>query len=104
MRSNFVRSIVLAGAIAAVLTATGPVRAQDKIGIAACDEFFVKDEACVAKMPAANQAQFKTQMDAMRTGWKAMAGNEQTKATLEATCTQMTATIKGAMSPFGCAW
>jgi hypothetical protein len=81
-----------------------PTLAQEKIGVEACDTFFVKYEACIAKMQAAQQAQFKGQMEQLRSGWKAMAGNPQTKATLEATCTQMSTQMKAAVAPVGCEW
>lgn len=92
--------VALAVASAGSLTAG----AQDKIGIPACDDFFTKYEACMAKMPAAQQPQFKGQMDQMRTAWKSAAANAQTKASLEGTCTQMTATMKTSMAQYGCQW
>lgn len=89
----------------AVLGSSGLVAiAQDKIGIPACDDFFTKYDACMAKIPAAQQATYKGQMDQMRTAWKGMAANPQTKATLESTCTQMNATMKTSMAQFGCQW
>mgnify|MGYP006314252491 CR=1 FL=1 len=46
---------------------------------------------CAAKMPAAQQTQFKAQIEQLRGGWKAMAGNAQAKPQLEGVCTQMAA-------------
>jgi hypothetical protein len=95
-------SLLCATACVAVLAS--PAMAQEKIGVEACDTFFVKYEACIAKMQAAQQAQFKAQMEQLRTGWKSLAANPQTKATLESTCTQMGTQMKAAVAPVGCEW
>lgn len=94
----------LAGAVSAMAIVASAVHAQDKIGIVSCDEFFTKYEACMAKIPQAQQAVFKGQMDQMRAAWKQAAANPQTKASLGDTCTQMSANMKTSMAQFGCQW
>jgi hypothetical protein len=93
----------LVSLVALAVSAAGAV-AQEPLGVAACDEFFTKYEACIAKMPAAQQPQFKGQMDQMRAGWLPMAANPQTKPALEGVCTQMGVSMKASMAQFGCEW
>jgi hypothetical protein len=94
----------LAVVLVSLISLAKGAAAQTPIGIAACDDFLTKYEACVAKMPAANQATFKMQIDQMRTGWATMAGTPETKTALESTCTQMATTMKASMTQFGCQW
>lgn len=94
----------LLGAASGVALVASAAYAQDKIGVPQCDEFFTKYEACMAKIPAAQQTQYKGQMDQMRAAWKGMADNPQTKGSLESTCAQMNATMKTSMAQFGCQW
>src|SRR4051794_3270040 len=69
-------------------TAGGTTTASgDKIGVAECDEFIAKYEACVTgKVPAAQQAVFKSSIEQWRKSWKDLAANPQTKATLTSVC------------------
>jgi hypothetical protein len=55
-------------------------------------------------MPAEQKGLFKSQMDQMKAGWAAMAGTAEAKAPFEATCTQMSTTMKPSMTQFGCEW
>jgi len=80
-------------------------QAGDKIGVAECDEYIAKYEACVnSKVPEAQRAAFKTQFDTMRKSWKDAAANPQAKAGLAAGCKQATEAAKQSMSSFSCAW
>lgn len=73
------------------------------IGIAACDDFLKKYEACVtSKVPAAQQAAFQGQFDQMRKAWSDAAKNPGVKASLEGACKQSAEQVKTAMSGFGC--
>ena len=88
-------------AAALVLVSTG-LSAQT-VGIAACDDFLKKYEACVtSKVPAAQQATFKGKLDQMRKAWSDAAQNSSAKATLEGSCKQSAEQMKTAMSGFGC--
>jgi hypothetical protein len=74
-------------------------------GIAACDDFLKKYEACVAsKIPAAQKATFQGQLDQMRKAWSDAAKNAAAKSTLESTCRQSAEQMKASMSAFGCAF
>ncbi len=97
-------STVMLGVVMAVLAALPAVAQDNKIGVAVCDDFLAKFDVCAAKMPAAQQTQFKAQIEQLRGGWKAMAGNVQAKPQLEGVCTQMAASMKGATASMGCAW
>jgi hypothetical protein len=74
-------------------------------GIAACDDFLKKYEACVtSKIPAAQKTTFQGQLDQMRKAWSDAANNPGAKAALESTCKQSAEQTKAAMSGFGCAF
>jgi hypothetical protein len=75
------------------------------VGIAACDDFLKKYEACVtSKVPAAQQATFKGQLDQMRKAWSDAAKTPNAKTTLEGSCKQSAEQMKTSMSAFGCAF
>jgi hypothetical protein len=95
-------SVVIATSALVVLS-TG-LSAQTT-GIAACDDFLKKYEACVtSKIPAAQKATFQAQLDQMRKAWSDAAKNATAKATLESTCKQSAEPMKAAMSGFGCSF
>jgi len=82
----------------------GTTASGDKIGVAECDEYIQKYEACVGKVPAAAQATYKQSLDTMRTTWKKAAETPQGKAALAQGCKQALETAKASMSSFGCSW
>ena len=57
----------------------------DKVGIAACDEYITKMEACIEKMPAESKEPQKQGLKAVREGWKAAASGA-TKDTVATAC------------------
>jgi len=72
-------------------------------GVAECDEYISKYEACVKdKVPASMRAQMQTSLDASRNAWKTAASTPQGKATLAKTCTDALAAAKQAMGSYGC--
>jgi hypothetical protein len=74
-------------------------------GVATCDDFLKKYEACVTgKVPAAQRATFQTQLDQTRKTWTELAKNPQTKAVLEGSCKQTIEQMKTAMQSFGCSF
>lgn len=93
---------VAAGVFA--LVALGPGLSAQTTGIAACDDFLKKYEACVtSKVPDAQKAMFQGQLDQMRKAW-ADAAKTPAKANLEAACTQSAEQTKAALSSLGCAF
>ena len=92
------------GSLAAItLTLLSAQTGAQTIGIAACDDFLKKYEACISsKVPAAQRATFQSQFEQMRKAWSDAATNASAKATLENGCKQSAEQMKTAMSGFGC--
>ena len=96
-----------AAATPATTTATpaSTTAAAGDIGVAECDEFLKKYEACVTgKVPASAQATFKTSMEQWRTSWKQLAANPQTKPTLAAACKSSMDSAKTSLASYNCSW
>lgn len=90
----------------AASTAAAPTALSGgQTGIAACDDYITKVQACVAdKVPEAQRAMmsaaFKQQSDA----FKQAAANPATKDALAAQCTQALAQAKTTYATFGCSF
>ena len=101
------RTLLLLHLTAAALLAmvvAGPARAQST-GIAACDEFLQKYDTCVtSKLPEAQRATYKAQLDQTRKMWVDMAKNPSAKSTMEGTCKQTMDAIKTSLQSFGCSF
>jgi hypothetical protein len=77
----------------------------DKIGVAECDEFIQKYEACVnSKVPETARSMVKANLDTMRNAWKKAAETPQGKAGLAQGCKQALDQAKTTMGSYGCAW
>ncbi|HEX8721008.1 MAG TPA: hypothetical protein VF736_10290 [Pyrinomonadaceae bacterium] len=84
---------------------TSTASAGDSIGIAECDDFLKKYEACVSgKVPAAQQAAFKSSVETWRRSWKDLAANPTTKGTLAGICKTQLDQAKTSLSSYGCSW
>lgn len=96
---------VAAGIAGAVLLIGVTAANAQSTGIAACDEFLTKYDACVgSKIPEAQRATFKTQIDQTRKAWVDMAKNPTTKATMESTCKQTMDATKASLTAYGCSF
>ena len=74
-------------------------------GITACDDFLTKYDACVvSKVPEAQRAMYKTQIDQTRKAWVDLAKNSSAKATMEATCKQTMDATKASLTAYGCSF
>jgi pectate lyase len=94
-----------ASATPAANTSTTTASTGDKIGVAECDDFITKYEACVTgKVPAAQQATFKSSIEQWRKSWKTLAANPTTKATLVSVCKTQLESARTSLSSFGCTW
>ena len=83
--------------------ATTTASSTDSIGVAECDAFITKYEACVKdKVPAAARAQFNSTLAQWRKSWHDLAQNPQTKATLAAACKTQLDAAKQSMKAYGC--
>jgi hypothetical protein len=92
-----------AGITGIALLAGVAVAQAQSTGIAACDDFLTKYDACVvSKVPEAQRAMYKTQLDQTRKAWLDMSKNPTTKGTMEATCKQTMDATKPSLSALGC--
>ena len=72
-------------------------------GVALCDDFLVKYETCVnTKVPAAQQAALKTQVEQPKKTFTDLSKNANSKPALEATCQASSDQMKAAMTSYGC--
>ena len=71
-------------ALIALGVAAAPVFAQDKVGVEACDTFLDKYQTCVKDKAGDQRAQLEQMIGQLRTTWKQMAADPQTKPSLEA--------------------
>ena len=96
----------LAAGIAGAVLLVGVTAANaQSTGVAACDEFLTKYDACVgSKIPEAQRATFKTQIDQTRKAWVDMAKNPSAKATMESTCKQTLDATKASLTAYGCSF
>ncbi len=75
----------------------------DKIGVAECDDFIAKYEACISsKVPEAARAQFNTSIKQWRDSWRQAASTPQGKAGLAQGCKMIAEQSKASLKPFGC--
>ncbi|MGL4289096.1 MAG: hypothetical protein ACRCVA_22285 [Phreatobacter sp.] len=97
-------SRIILGLVAGlVVFSNGPVRAADEVGVPECDRFITSYETCVTTRAPAEQRSVLTQQIAqMRTQWKALAANPQTRTQLQQACTMQAEQMKQAMAPMGC--
>jgi len=83
-------------------TSSTATSSSDKIGIAECDDFIAKYEACTPKVPEAGRAAYKDAMDQWRKQWKQLAANPTTKGTLASICKQAAEQQKASLKAYGC--
>ena len=77
--------------------------AGEKIGVAECDDFIAKYDACVSsKVPEMARAQYKTGIEQWRKSWHTLAANPQTRATLAKVCKDTVAQAQQSMKAYGC--
>ncbi len=83
------------------------VAAGDSVGVAECDEYIKKYEACLtsiaAKAPAV-EGPMKTAFQAQRDGFKKAASTPEGKATLPGICKKAIETAKASTSVYACTW
>lgn len=84
---------------------TSTASTDDKIGVAECDEYIEKYEACInSKVPEAQRSMLKTPFEQQRAAFKKAAETVQGKATLSASCKQAINVAKQSTAAWGCAW
>jgi hypothetical protein len=96
------RQVLSLAAGIALLAGVTTAHAQST-GIATCDDFLTKYDACiVSKVPEAQRAMYKTQIDQTRKAWVDMAKNPSAKAAMESSCKQTLDATKASLTAFGC--
>ena len=104
-RANRRRVLSLTGITGVALLAGVVAAHAQSTGIATCDDFLTKYDACVAsKIPEAQRATFKTQLDTTRKAWVDMSKNPTAKPTMEAACKQTMDAMKTSLSAYGCSF
>jgi hypothetical protein len=99
-----IAAIVLSVPAVIILARSVSAMAQD-IGIPACDAYYKAYEACVmTKMPEAQRATFKQQIDAGKSAMRQAASNAQARTQLEQSCTTQKQSISQAMASYKCNW
>ena len=76
-------------------------------GVAECDEYITKYEACLTKIAKAApqvEPQMKQAFEAQRSSFKTAASNPQSKATLPGICKQAIETAKTSTKAYACEW
>jgi len=86
--------------------APSTVSAGEKVGIAECDNFIAAYESCVASKVTdeAARANMRASVATLRSDWKKMADNPQTRSALTDACKRQRQTTMIAMRGFNCAW
>ncbi len=75
---------------------------SEKIGIAECDDFIAKYNACISDhVPAAKKAEYKENIDAFARAWKQLMANSD-KNTVAAACKRHSDMARENMKSFGC--
>jgi hypothetical protein len=89
----------------ATATAPAPAAAPDEIGVAECDDYLRKWDACLAtKITGETHEQVKVALDATREGWKRAAATPEGKAGLAAACREAAELARMQVSAYGCSW
>ena len=77
--------------------------AANAVGVPECDNFINAYEDCVrTKVPEQARAQFQTALTTLRTNWKKLADDPQTKPGLVAACKTQLETTRTQMKMYNC--
>lgn len=87
--------LVIVGCVAAAVLVLGSgckkkdAGGGESTGVAECDEYITKYEACLGKMPAAAKGTMEQAFKAQRDSFKASASTPEGKAALKTSCKQL---------------
>jgi len=77
----------------------------NSIGVAECDDYLSKVEACIADhVPEEAKAVQRQSMDQMRDQWRQAAANPTAKASLAAGCKAALDSARSSFASYGCEW
>ena len=80
------------------------IKDGDKIGVAECDEYLAKYEACAAKVPEPGRGAMLSSIKQLKNSWITIAVNPETRASLAAECKKNQEETKQNLSSYACAW
>jgi hypothetical protein len=89
---------------AAPAAAATPAATTSEFGVAECDDYMKKYEACVKKLAPGAQDAARQAIDQSRAAWKQVAATEQGKAALGGMCKAASDAAAPAMKAQGCTW
>lgn len=76
---------------------------KEKVGIAECDDFIAKYEACISSsVPEAQKRQHQENIDALRNSWRQLAVSTGAKDTLTLMCKRQVVQARDSMKEFNC--
>jgi hypothetical protein len=76
-----------------------------KTGVAECDDYLEKYEACLnAKVPEAGRATLKASFETTRKSWNTAAATPEGRAGLAQACKAAKDAAKQSMAAYGCSW
>jgi hypothetical protein len=79
------------------------VATGESIGVPECDKYLADYDACISgKVPEVARAQYKSSIEQMRTSWRQLAANPNTKATLAGACKTAAEQAKVALKSYNC--
>lgn len=91
--------------VPAPAASTPPAATPGEIGIAECDDYLRKWDACLAtKVSAEAREQVKVALDATREAWKRAITTPEGKAGLATACSQAAELARMQVSAYGCSW
>ena len=81
------------------------IKSGDKIGVAECDDYLAKYEACAKnKVPEPGRSAMISSIEQLRTSWITIAVNPETRENLAKDCKQNLEETKKNLSVYACAW
>lgn len=91
-------------AVPATAPATAaPTATADSVGVAECDDYLARYEACLAaKVPDGVKATLQQSLAQTRAAWKSAATTEAGKQGLAAACTQARDASRAMLQQYGC--
>ena len=81
------------------------IKSGDKIGVAECDSYLEKYEACAKnKVPEPGRGAMLSSINQLRNSWITIAVNPETRESLAKECKQNLEETKKNLSIYACAW
>lgn len=89
----------------AATTPPAAAAAPGEIGVAECDDYLRKWDACLAtQVTGEAREQVKVALDATREAWKRAIATPETKAGLATACREATELARMQVAAYGCSW